>query len=84
VLASSFKPLGSTRKDDGSFSVFAEGPDRVEGVARILLEAEPGAVTLDGQPLPAEARTWDPATKTLLVRFPNAPTGHSLNVAPAR
>jgi hypothetical protein len=80
VLASSFKALGAKAGPDGSFTFYAEGPDKVEGVARVLLDSEPKGVSLDGQPLPAEARAWDPAAKTLLLRFPNSAAGHWVTV----
>jgi hypothetical protein len=80
VLASACKVLGAERSADGSFSFHAEGPDRTEAVARLALTEEPREVLLDGQPLPAEARTWDAATRTLLLRFPNAAAGQRVTV----
>ncbi len=78
VLASACKILGAKAEPDGSFHFRAEGPERVEAVLRVSLAAAPKGVEIDGQPLPAEARTWDEGTKTLLVRFPNAPQGHQV------
>jgi len=42
---------------------------------RLHLPAAPQAVTLDDRPLPPGAREWDAATRTLLLRFPNAASG---------
>jgi hypothetical protein len=75
VLASACKTLGAGKAPDGAFRFFAEGPDKIEAVVRVALTEAPRDVSLDGQPLPADARTWDAASKTLLVRFPNAPGG---------
>jgi hypothetical protein len=80
VLAASFKTLGATTRPDGSFTFVAEGPDRVNGVGRFRLDAEPKEVTIDGQPLTGEARAWDEASKTLVLRFPNSATGHRVTI----
>ena len=76
VLASACKVLGAEKTADGAFKFYAEGPDRTEAFVRLALAETPKAVTLDGQPLPDELRTWDAASRTLLIHFPNAATGH--------
>jgi hypothetical protein len=80
VLASACKVLGAEKTPDGAFRFYAEGPAKTEAVARIALSGPPNALTLDNNPFPPEARTWDGPTKTLLVRFPNSPSGHWITI----
>jgi hypothetical protein len=80
VLASACKVLGSGKMPDGSFRFYAEGPQKVEAVIRIALAGPPSAVKLDNEPLPPEAFSWDQPTRTLLVHFPNSPSGHWLTI----
>lgn len=78
VLASSFRVRGAERAADGSFCFHAEGPDRVDAVARVRLDRAPTDVTLDGRPLPPESHDWDDATHTLRLRFPNSASGRQV------
>ena len=80
VLASACKTLGAEKTRDGAFRFYAEGPDQIEAVIRLALPAAPTQVSLDGKPLPSDARTWDGETKTLLIRFPNAAQGHWVTI----
>jgi hypothetical protein len=75
VLASACKTLGAEKTPEGTFRFYAEGPDKTEAAVRLALSEDPKEVTVDGRPLLPEARAWDAATKTLLLRFPNAPAG---------
>ena len=75
VLASACKTLGAEVAPDKSFRFFAEGPDKIEAVVRVSLPSAPAEVRLDDQPLARDAWTWDAASKTALIRFPNAPEG---------
>jgi hypothetical protein len=78
VLASACKTLGAETTADGAFRFYAEGPARTEAAVRVALPEPPKEVLLDGQPIPADARAWDAGSRTLLLRFPNAPGGHWL------
>ena len=80
VLASACKVLGAGVDAEGTFRFRAEGPDRIEAALRIALPAAPAEVTVDGQPLPADARAWDAGTRTLLLRFPHAAGGRGVVV----
>jgi hypothetical protein len=80
VLAAACKVLGSRRAPSGEFRFYAEGPDRTEAAVRIALPVAPATVTLDGVSLSPAAQTWDAPTRTLLLRFPNAATGHWIAV----
>ena len=76
VLASACKILGAERTPDGAFRFHAEGPAKTGAVVRVALPDAPTVVTLDGQVVAAEARAWDPGSRTLLLTFPNAAAGH--------
>ena len=80
VVASACKTLRAESTSDGGFRFYAEGPDKIEAVVRIRLKNSPKEVKLDGQPLPADAQSWDVPTHTLRLRFPNAATGHWLTL----
>ena len=70
AAASRAYDLASTRH---SFSYVCKSPAETVNVTRILLPAEPVSVLVDG--LPADDCSWDAATRTLFLRFPNAPDG---------
>ncbi|MHB1556280.1 MAG: hypothetical protein ACYC61_02250 [Isosphaeraceae bacterium] len=76
VLASACKVLGATAEADGSFRFYAEGPDKIDAVVRVAIDRQPTEIRLDDKPLAREAWTWDTPSRTVLLRFPNAPTGH--------
>lgn len=80
ILAAACKTLGARRLPRGDFRFRAAGPDTTEAAVRLRLDGPPSAVTLDGAPLPPGAQTWDPATHTLLLRFPNAASGHWVTI----
>ena len=84
VVASACKVLGAEEMPSGSFRFYAEGPERIEAVARLAIDSEPVEVSLDGKVLPATALMWDAHTKTLLLRFPNSASGHWLEVFKTR
>jgi hypothetical protein len=80
VLASACKILGARTTSDRAFHFHAEGPQGIRAVARIALSRLPISVTLDDEPLALEDRSWDEASRTLLVRFSNAPSGHQITI----
>jgi hypothetical protein len=80
ILAAACKTLGARRDPDGRFSFCAEGPEKTTAAVRLRLDDAPRDVLIDGQPLPADARTWDAATGTLRLRFPNAAAGHRITL----
>lgn len=80
ILAAACKTLGRKKMSDGSFRFYAEGPDNIIASVRLSLAAQPRMVLLDDHPLPADALVWDTGTKTLLLRFPNAASGHWITV----
>jgi hypothetical protein len=80
ILAAACKTLDARRASSGDFSFYAEGPDKTMASVRLRLDAAPRDVLLDDKPLPAEAQTWDAATRTLLLRFPNAAAGHRITL----
>jgi hypothetical protein len=80
VLASACKSLGARVTPDGSFRFFAEGPDKTEAVARVVLPSAPAEVRVDDQPLAADAWSWDAANKTVRLRFPNAAVGRWVRI----
>ncbi len=76
VLASACKVLGARAESDGSFRFYAEGPQKIDAAIRVAIDRQPAEVRLDDKPLAREAWTWDVASRTVLLRFPNAPSGH--------
>lgn len=71
VLASACKVTDEAPKGQG-LSFFARGPQNITASVRVALAKAPGSVTVAGKPLDAESQTWDEASKTLLIRFPNS------------
>ncbi len=80
ILAAACKTLGAKTLPDGGFRFWAEGPDKTQAAVRLRLAVAPSSVLVDDQPLPADAFVWDAESKTLLLRFPNAATGHWVTV----
>jgi hypothetical protein len=80
VIASACKTLGAETTPDGAFRFYAEGPDKVEVVLRVALPSAPAEVHLDDKPLARDGWTWDVATRTLLLRFPNASGGRWVRI----
>ena len=56
-----------------TFSYTCKAPAETFNVTRILLRREPLSVLVDGQP--ASDFSWDSASRTLFLRFPNSPDG---------
>jgi len=75
ILAAACKTQGARRLPGGGFRFHSAGPDSTEAAIRLRLGGSPQSVTLDSQPLPPGAQTWDPSTHTLLLRFPNSASG---------
>ena len=76
ILAAAAKVL-EPRFADGRFSFDAEGPARTDAAVRVLLPHSPRTATIAGVD-PAPPTGWDQATRTLLLRFPNSPTGRRI------
>lgn len=56
-----------------TFSYTCKAPAETCNVTRILLRRKPLSVLVDGEPV--DDCAWDPATRTLFLRFPNTPDG---------
>lgn len=80
ILASACKTL-DLKKTSKGIEFYAEGPEAIEAVVRLKLDSVPKEVLVDGKALPKEAVQWDEGTKTLLIRFPNSPSGHRVVLA---
>ncbi len=80
ILAAACKTLAVRRLPGGGFRFHAAGPDGTQAAVRLRLAAPPEGVTLDGLPLAPDAQAWDSATSTLLLRFPNAASGHRVTL----
>ena len=76
ILAAACKTRGTRRLPGGGLRFHGSGPDNTEAVVRLRLAGPPKSVTIDDQPLPSGAQTWDAATHTLLLHFPNSASGH--------
>ena len=61
-----------------TFSYVCKAPAETDNVTRILLRRKPLSVLVDGEP--ASDFSWDPATRTLFLRFPNCPDGVSVEI----
>jgi hypothetical protein len=70
AAASRAYDLQRTRR---TFSYTSKAPAETFNVTRILLPRKPGNVLVDGKP--AADCSWDPASRTLFLRFPNSPDG---------
>ena len=70
AAASRAYDLQRTRR---TFSYVCKAPAETYNVTRILLPREPLSVLVDGKP--AADCSWDPASRTLFLRFPNSPDG---------
>ena len=80
LLAAACKTLGARRLPGGGFRFYCLGPDNTEAAVRLRLTGPPKAVMLDDKPLPPSAQTWDAATHTLLLRFPNTASGQWVTI----
>ena len=65
------------KRTSHSYSYVCKGPADTYNVTRILLPAQPSAITLDGE---NAAFDWDPASSTVFLRFPNSPDGVSVRI----
>ena len=70
AAASRAYAIAHTRR---TFSYVCKAPAETDNVARILLRRKPLSVLVDGEPV--SDFSWDPATRTLFLRFPNSPDG---------
>lgn len=61
-----------------TFSYTCKSPIDTDNVTRILLRRAPKTVLVDGAP--AADCSWDPASRTLFLRFPNSPDGVKVDV----
>lgn len=80
VLAAACKTLGAARQADGTFSFLARGPEKTEALVRIGLPELPHKAALDDQPLAPTSWSWDDATHTMLLRFPNSADGCKVDI----
>jgi hypothetical protein len=80
LLLAAGKTLDARKLPDSDFAFYAEGPDGTTASVRLRLAGPPKEVRVDDQSLPADAQVWDAASETLLVRFPNAASGHRITV----
>ncbi|MCA1595278.1 MAG: hypothetical protein LC772_02470, partial [Chloroflexi bacterium] len=80
VVAAACKILGEKAGPGDGLTFYAEAPDKTTASVRLWLPAAPHTVTVDRQPLAADAQTWDPVTKTLLIRFPNTAKGQWVTI----
>ncbi|MDG3007038.1 hypothetical protein [Paludisphaera mucosa] len=71
VLAAACRVTDEAPKGEG-LSFFARGPKEITASVRVALPHAPKAVAVAGKPLDAGSQTWDEASKTLLLRFPNS------------
>ncbi|WP_165251913.1 hypothetical protein [Paludisphaera soli] len=70
VLAAAGRVTDEAPKGDG-LAFFVRGPQEITASVRVALPRAPKSVAVAGQPL-ADAQSWDEASKTLLIRFPNS------------
>ena len=80
ILAAACKTVGARRLPGGGIRFHAAGPDNTEAAVRLRLDAPPQVVTVDGAALAPGGQTWDTATHTLLLRFPNSASGHWVTI----
>ena len=78
VLAAACRVTDAIPKSDGGLSFVARGPAETTAAIRVALAKPPTKVTVDDQPIDAASQSWDDASKTLLLRFPNGPDGRRI------
>ncbi len=79
VLAGACR-ITDVRATQTSLRFHAVAPDKINAAVRVRLPQPAKTVTIDSQPLPADAQQWDANTQTLLLRFPNAAQGHDIQI----
>jgi hypothetical protein len=79
VLASAAKVLGF-QTDPHQVRFVAAGPEQTMAVTRIALPTAPKSVQIGGQTLSEAKQIWDPISKTVLIQYPNIPTGSSVDI----
>ena len=88
ILAAASRAYDEKRSRRG-FSYLCKGPADTYNVTRILLPSAPSAITVAGQPVGASTGAddaagtfacWDPASRTLFLRFPNSPDGVPVSI----
>ena len=77
ILAASSRAYDLQRTHNG-FSYTCKSPIDTDNVTRILLRRSPNTVMIDGTP--ATDCSWDSATRTLYLRFPNNPDGVRVDI----
>ena len=70
AAASRAYDIAHTRR---TFSYLCKAPVETYNVTRILLRRKPLSILVDGEP--ASDYSWDSASRTLFLRFPNNPDG---------
>ncbi len=81
VLAASSRASDEVREAN-RYSLILKGPKSTNGIARLLLPAEPKssqAAAPDGSALDLQPQ-WDAKTRTLRVRYPNSPDGVKITI----
>ncbi len=76
VLAASSRAY-EEKREENRYAFLLKGPSKTQGIARILLPAEPRnsqASGSDGNTIDLQPQ-WDAKTQTLLVKYPNYPDG---------
>ena len=61
-----------------SFSYVCKGPAETVNVTRILLRRKPSSILVNG--IPVGECSWDDASSTLFLRFPNDPDGVKVDI----
>ena len=77
IIAASSRAYDLQRSRHG-FSYTCKSPIDTDNVTRILLRRSPKTVMIDGAP--ATDCSWDPASRTLLLRHPNNPDGVKVDI----
>lgn len=77
VVASASKVL-NVRADAGRLRYHSSGPEGVVAATRVILPRKPKSVTVGGAPARA---TWDAASSTALIEYPNEPGGMEVELA---
>ena len=79
VLCGSARISGEDVSQDG-YVFTARCPKGTRAVLRVLLKAAPSRVSLNGNPAPSGAFSWDNTSRTLLLSFDNSPEGVTVDI----
>jgi hypothetical protein len=77
VLVSSSR-IRDEESANGGFRFVSEAPSGMTVSTRLLLTEEPRRVTADGKEV--SDRSWEPGSRTLLIRYPGVPEGVQITV----